>query len=406
MGVFRSGLVGPGSRIMSLPSTQAAFQGRDARGPGMDLRRRFPGTSVDRLNVGGPGANACQADLDRSIGRSGPIPDGDSGAFRDGRPGGTMTRSVVMTQSTSPIRDRSSESLIVAGPTCDNRSAPTMASDPKATTAGSPAVHREKGVRIFTYPKIIFIFPTLIMSLICWLGMWWLGNPDNSYVKSNQAGQAQAGTVRAGNENVDGDLSPISTPPNDKRLRKPENLLGLMFLGVLFFNLLILAIDFPRFTIFALILLGTTVLFFLLWLGVFVRILEPLEHFFERVYVRANAQFYFMTAMVLLAIYATIFISRWLDYWEIMPNEILHHHGPLSDLERYPTLNLKFDKEIPDVFEHLMFGAGRLVLHVSDERKAIVLDTVLHVSQKEAALKNLMSRLEVRVTTDQEVASP
>ncbi len=88
-----------------------------------------------------------------------------------------------------------------------------------------------------------------------------------------------------------------------------------------------------------------------------------------------------------------------------LPNEILHHHGPLSDLERYPTLNLKFDKEIPDVFEHLMFGAGRLVLHVADERKAIVLDTVLHVSHKEDALKKLMSRLEVRVTTDQEVAS-
>ncbi|WP_435006153.1 hypothetical protein P12x_003799 [Tundrisphaera lichenicola] len=178
----------------------------------------------------------------------------------------------------------------------------------------------------------------------------------------------------------------------------------MIFLGVFLFNMLILAIDFPRFTIFALILLGTTVLFFLLWLGMFVRILEPLERLFQGVYVRANAQFYFMTALILLIVYATIFITRWLDYWEILPNEILHHHGPLSDLERYPTLNLKFDKEIPDVFEHLMFGAGRLVLHVSDERKAIVLDTVLHVSAKEESLKKLMSRLEVRVTTDQEVA--
>ena len=120
----------------------------------------------------------------------------------------------------------------------------------------------------------------------------------------------------------------------------------------------------------------------------------------------ANAEFYFLMSLIFLAIYGIVFLTRYLDYWEIMPNEILHHHGPLSDLERYPTLNLKFDKEIPDVFEHLMFGAGRLVLHVADERKAIVLDTVLHVSHKEDALKKLMSRLEVRVTTDQEVASP
>ena len=254
-----------------------------------------------------------------------------------------------------------------------------MASDPKASpTAGSPVAHREKGVRIFTYPKIIFIFPTLIMALICWIGMWWIGDIDSSYAKSAKAGQAVGGkVVQAGDLTVEGDQSPGPGTANPKRFRRAENLLGLIFLGVFLFNLLILAIDFPRFTIFALGLLATTVIFFLLWLGMFVRILEPLERFFEGVYVRANAQFYFMTALVLLFVYATIFVSRWLDYWEILPNEILHHHGPLSDLERYPTMNLKFDKEIPDVFEHLMFGAGRLVLHVSDERKAIVLDTVL-----------------------------
>lgn len=286
-----------------------------------------------------------------------------------------------------------------------------MASDTKASPpAGLPISRREKGVRIFTYPKIIFIFPTLIMSLICWIGMWMVGDTDQSGARYGKAGQAQqakanSDAVKAQAEVVGVD-SLIPTTPNPERFRRTENLLGLIFLGVLFFNLLILAIDFPRFTIFALLLLGTTILFFLLWLGAFVRILEPLERLVEGVYVRANAQFYFMTTVILLLVYAVIFISRWLDYWEIMPNEILHHHGPLSDLERYPTLNLKFDKEIPDVFEHLMFGAGRLVLHVSDERKAIVLDTVLHVSRKEEALKKLMSRLEVRVTTDQEVASP
>ena len=34
------------------------------------------------------------------------------------------------------------------------------------------------------------------------------------------------------------------------------------------------------------------------------------------------------------------------------------------------------------------------------------MDNVLWVSKKEESLKKLMSRLEVRVTTDQEVASP
>ena len=89
-----------------------------------------------------------------------------------------------------------------------------------------------------------------------------------------------------------------------------------------------------------------------------------------------------MIALILAVIFAIIYVTRWLDYWEILPNEILHHHGPLSDLERFPTMNLKFDKEIPDVLEYLFLGAGRLVLHVTEERKAIVLDNVLFINSQ------------------------
>ncbi len=293
-----------------------------------------------------------------------------------------------------------------------------MASDPKASAVGAPPPTRDKGVRIFTYPKIIFIFPSLIMSLICWVGMLMMGSDaaEFNYKRHNnmEAAKANKGEAkpttgastttpgkadRAGNRDITG-LIPLK--PDPIAFKRKENVFGLLFLTVFFLNLMILAIDFPRFAIFGIILGGTTLLFFLLWLGVFVNLLEPLVNLLQGVYVVANAEFYFLISLVFLLIYGVVFATRWLDYWEILPNEILHHHGPLSDLERYPTLNLKFDKEIPDVFEHLMFGAGRLVLHVQDERKAIVMDTVLHVSRKEEALKKLMSRLEVRVTTDAE----
>jgi len=49
-----------------------------------------------------------------------------------------------------------------------------MASDPKMSAppeSPSSVKHRDKGIRIFTYPKVIFIFPTLIAALICGLGM-------------------------------------------------------------------------------------------------------------------------------------------------------------------------------------------------------------------------------------------
>ena len=285
-----------------------------------------------------------------------------------------------------------------------------MASDPKAMTAGVSSPAREKGVRIYTFPKIIFIFPTLIMSLICWLGMYTVGdvadfNYNRAHAKEIKAEQGKTAKVAA---SVKANAAPGTEPemirPDPTAFERRENVLGLLFLLVLFLNLMILAFDFPRFAIFAFVLGGTTVLFFFLWLGF--GFLKPLAHLVEGVYVTANAEFYLIFSLALIGLYGFVFVTRYLDYWEILPNEILHHHGPLSDLERYPTMNLKFDKEIPDVFEHLMFGAGRLVLHVASERKAIVLDTVLNVTHKEEALKKLMSRLEVRVTTDQEIASP
>ena len=53
-----------------------------------------------------------------------------------------------------------------------------MSMDPKSTAAPGPAAlpPGSKGVRIFTYPKIIFIFPTMIVALICGIGMRSIGD--------------------------------------------------------------------------------------------------------------------------------------------------------------------------------------------------------------------------------------
>ena len=51
----------------------------------------------------------------------------------------------------------------------------------------------------------------------------------------------------------------------------------------------------------------------------------------------------------------------------------------------------------------LVIAGRRLVLHVPNVEKALVLDNVLFINSKEVALKSMMSRLEVRVTTDHEV---
>ena len=304
-------------------------------------------------------------------------------------------------------------------PPLENR---PMAMDPgkspaPPTTGALPMSHHGKGVKIFTYPKIIFIFPTLIMSLICGLGMLMIKDrtadprraQDAATVAArNEANRTDEPAVKA----TDPANPPTTTPadPNSpdriRRFASIQNLLAVGFLLVFAFNMIVMAVDFPRFTVFAFLLVGVTVLLGVLLLNEHYRIWDPLVNLMEGVYAVANAQFYFLIAAIIGLVFLVIYGTRYLDYWVILPNEILHNHGPFSDLERYPTFNLKFDKEIPDILEYMMLRAGRIVLHVTTERKAIILDNVLFINAKEDKLKQLMSRMEVRVTTDQETAEP
>jgi hypothetical protein len=81
----------------------------------------------------------------------------------------------------------------------------------------------------------------------------------------------------------------------------------------------------------------------------------------------------------------------------VRPNELLHHHGILSDLERFSSPNLRIDKEINDIFEFVLLRSGRLILHPSNERRAIVLDNIFFINSKEEAITKLLGALQVQV---------
>lgn len=287
-----------------------------------------------------------------------------------------------------------------------------MSSDAKSQGMNPGAAPmRHKGMKIFTYPKIIFIWPTLVTAIICSIGMAVLGDrttdPTKELPRPGETRTTKVETKVETNVTTDaqGRTTAETTTRPVRRFSSAQNVFGLLFVVVFFFNLLIMSIDFPRFTIIALILLATAVTFFLLWLNVWFDVIQSLVGPLEQIFAVANSAFYALIAVAIGLNFTVIWFSRYLDYWEILPNEILHNHGPFSDLERFPTMNLKFDKEIPDILEYALLRSGRLVLHVQNERKAIVLDNVLWIDSKESELKKLMSRMEVRITTDQEAAS-
>ncbi len=234
-------------------------------------------------------------------------------------------------------------------------------SEGSSAPAATPANHDEsKSVFLVSHPKILFMYPTLIAALV-------------------------AGVYSAIAHDVDQNRS--DTP-----------IVAAIFLAIFALNLVVFAFDFPRttsltlFFFVAVLVLGSLLLF---------RMNEQIVPFLSRLLnefqPRANATFYFSIAAVLGLIFMAVALYVRLDYWEVTANELLHHHGVLSDLERFSAPQLKVDKEINDVFEYLLLGSGRMILHPSNEPRAIVLDNVLFINKKEEAVTKLLGALQVKI---------
>lgn len=215
-----------------------------------------------------------------------------------------------------------------------------------------------KSIFLVSYPKVVFLYPTLISALIAGL-----------YMAIAQ-----------------------------DRARSDTHIVSALFMAVLTVNLVVFAFDFPRTTSLTLffflsaVVLGALLLF---------RFNEDILPFLSRMLgaykPEANATFYFSIAGALGLVFLAVLINVQFDYWEVTPNELLHHHGILSNLERYSAPSLKIDKEINDVFEYMLLRSGRLILHPSNEPRAIVLETVMGINRKEAALTKMLGALQVQV---------
>jgi hypothetical protein len=216
-------------------------------------------------------------------------------------------------------------------------------------------------IYLVPHPKIVFLYPSLIVAVI-------------------------AGFYAYLTKNVEG---------------RGEHVLSLIFLVVLGINLSVIAFDFPRTTsltvFFALLAIAIGAWFFFTefpdaW-PAFHRLLAKLTP-------AANAKFYFLFAAILALLFLGVWINTQFDYWEVRQNELLHHHGIWANMERFAAPSLRIDKEINDLIEYLLLGSGRLVLHPSDEKRAVVLDNVFFVNRKEAELTKLLGALQVEVKTD------
>ena len=180
------------------------------------------------------------------------------------------------------------------------------AKPPVTTPATSPTIkHREKGIRIFTWPKVIYIFPSAIVALICAIGMWSLKEKTYDPTKPGPVVTTTSPSSR------DRHSDPGTDDASGNGSRPLRTCWACSFWPSLAFNLLVMALDFPRFELVGVILLILFALFFVLWLGAFFHLdlMRPIDALFESIYAFANAGFYFMYFLMVLILLMS-FTSR------------------------------------------------------------------------------------------------
>jgi len=236
------------------------------------------------------------------------------------------------------------------------------------TEAGKDDQSLPKNIYLVSYPKIVFMYPTVIVAAI--VAIWM----HVTYGLSSE--------------------NPITADSTSV-------FLATVFLAIFTFNLVVISFDFPRTTSLTLFFFaGVIVLGGYVLLTNFPSVLPAISSLFSGIRPVANAQFYYTFVLIFLMLFLLVKIGVQFDYWEVRPNELLHHHGFLSDMERFSAPSLRIDKEINDLFEYMLLGSGRLILHPSNERRAIVLENVFFIGNKEKTITKMLGALQVQVRED------
>lgn len=220
----------------------------------------------------------------------------------------------------------------------------------------------QRSVKIRNPSKIVFLYPTLLVSILA--GVW-------TMIAMRGGAPLQ-------------EISPVA---------------GQLFWWTFAINLLVLAFDFSRGEFIALLLAFGLVVVSLILVNQELQFVQPVRDLLSQVKLVAHPHFYFMIALALATIFVAVFFYTRFDYWEITHNELLHHHGVLGNVERFPAPDLRMTKEITDVFEYVLLGAGRLVIQPRGASRATVLDNVPFVNRKEEHIQRMLSTLSVTVDT-------
>lgn len=215
---------------------------------------------------------------------------------------------------------------------------------------------------IHPFPKVVLLWPVMLCSLL----FFFLGG----------------GVSEAGEAIVD------------------RSALGWWWMVLFFFNMMVHTFDFGRNNFIATIaVIGAGLLGLWVWdLQSEIAVYGSIYEFFARQELNMHPNFYAMIAAVLGVLMLMAFVTTRFNYWVLSMNQLTHKHGILGDERHYATLNMAVEKEIPDIFEYILFGSGRLIFKPgvgADAHKALVVDNVFRVNKLEKTVKEFLGVIKV-----------
>jgi len=200
------------------------------------------------------------------------------------------------------------------------------------------------------YSKIIFTYPTLIVSIIGWI--------------------------------------------IEASIHIPNVILDIVWSVVFFCNMFVVAFDFsPQKFIILFLVSAIGIVGF--WYFLLPTLLDYYTNKGTVIALGFTSQFYIMMTGIFLFFFLVAIINSLFNYYSIERNELYHRIGIFARAERYAISNVSFDKEIPDIFEYFMLGAGSLTFYPEDGRRLVKLNTVIRINKKEQRLNYLLSKISV-----------
>jgi len=181
----------------------------------------------------------------------------------------------------------------------------------------------------------------------------------------------------------------------------PGSTMGLVWMGVFFFNALVISFDFNEERSLILVLGAVAVVLGLLYMGV----LGSVSHWFTSLAPVMNRTFY----MMMFGGFSVLFLFVWLNtrfnYWEFRPNEVVHRYGIFPKMKRYSTEDMRWDKTVPDMLERLLLGTGTIILTTPHERHPVVLDHVFKIGSIDDKIADILG-VKAVVHQDQRSETP